>query len=343
MSPFLPFGNYGLPTPPGQAIVTNPTATQPISLSMPPVRLRPRPIFHPRTRSRTSTTIGPWRPTVYCRPQSNNACGRKKKSATDCSNGTRQRKKSGAWSIRPRSSGKRKECLSYRDCNQPCRGSWAADQRKLRHRPKPTNKKCRLQQKPFTAELLRHQDFSVEEAFAQFSVLQGVKSRLKQFGYDFFDAHAGGFTSLQDVPVGPDYVIGPQDSFAVHIWNVPDQNFNRSYIAPVERDGMVVIPQIGAIPVGGQTFSQAERTIRAGSSSMLKRFEFHVSMARIRTMKVYVVGEVVRPGAYELSALATASNAIYAACGPIAVRVLASSQGHAGRKDRSGTWISMIF
>jgi protein involved in polysaccharide export with SLBB domain len=176
--------------------------------------------------------------------------------------------------------------------------------------------KMQLQQKPFTAELLRHQDFSVEEAFAQFSVLQGVKSRLKQFGYDFFDAHAGGFTSLQDVPVGPDYVIGPQDSLAVHIWNVPDQNFNRSYIAPVERDGMVVIPQIGAIPVGGQTFSQAERTIHARLSMVLKRFELHVSMARIRTMKVYVVGEVARPGAYELSALATASNAIYAACGP---------------------------
>jgi protein involved in polysaccharide export with SLBB domain len=176
--------------------------------------------------------------------------------------------------------------------------------------------KMQLEQKPFMAEQLRHQDFSVEEAFAQFSVLQGVKSRLKQFGYDFFDAQAGGFTSLQDVPVGPDYVIGPQDSLAVHIWNVPDQNFNRSYIAPVERDGMVVIPQVGAIPVGGQTFSQAERTIHARLSMLLKRFELHVSMARIRTMKVYVVGEVARPGAYELSALATASNAIYAACGP---------------------------
>ena len=125
-----------------------------------------------------------------------------------------------------------------------------------------------------------------------------------------------GFAPVQDVPVGPDYVIGPQDSLAVHIWNVPDQNFNRSYIAPVERDGMFVIPQIGAIPVGGQTFTQAERAIRARLSVMLKRFELHVSMARIRTMKIYVVGEVVRPGAYELSALATASNAIYAACGP---------------------------
>jgi protein involved in polysaccharide export with SLBB domain len=173
-----------------------------------------------------------------------------------------------------------------------------------------------LEKKPFTGELLRQQDFSVEEAFAQFSILQGVKSRLKQFGYEFFDANASTFSAVQDVPVGPDYVIGPQDSLGVHIWNVPDQNFNRSYIAPVERDGMLVLPQVGAIPVGGQTFAQAEKTIRNRLSTLLKRFELHVSMARIRTMKVYVVGEVIRPGAYELSALATASNALYAACGP---------------------------
>ncbi|MCK6493959.1 MAG: SLBB domain-containing protein [Nitrospira sp.] len=172
------------------------------------------------------------------------------------------------------------------------------------------------EKKAFTAELLRQQDFSVEEAFAEFSVLHGVKSRLRQFGYDFFDAQANTFSPVQDIPVGPDFVVGPQDSLAVHIWNVPDPNFNRSFIVPVERDGMIVIPQVGAIPVGGQTFSQAERTIRARLGNLLKRFELHVSMARIRTIKVFVVGEVIRPGAYEMSALATTSNALYAACGP---------------------------
>ena len=159
-------------------------------------------------------------------------------------------------------------------------------------------------------------DFSIEEAFSQFSILQGVKARLKQFGYDFFDVQASGFAQVLDVPVGPDYVIGPQDSLSVHVWNVPDQNLNRSYIVPVERDGMVVIPQVGAIPVGGLTFSQAERAIHTRLSALLKRFDVHVSMARLRTMKVYVVGEVIRPGSYELSSLATVSNAVYAACGP---------------------------
>lgn len=159
-------------------------------------------------------------------------------------------------------------------------------------------------------------DFSIEEAFAQFSVLQGVKARLKQFGYDFFDTQASSFAPVLDVPVGPDYVIGPQDTLSIHIWNVPDQNLNRSYIVPVERDGMVVIPQVGAIPVGGLTFSQAERVIHSRLNSLLKRFDVHVAMARLRTIKIYVVGEVNRPGAYELSALATVSNAVYAACGP---------------------------
>lgn len=166
------------------------------------------------------------------------------------------------------------------------------------------------------AQDITAKDFTVEEAFSQFSVLHGVKARLQQFGYDFFDTQATSFAPVLDAPVGPDYVIGPLDSLSIHIWNVPDQSLNRSYIVPVERDGMIVIPQIGAIPVGGLTFSQAERAITNRLGAHLKRFEVHIAMARLRTIKVFVVGEVVRPGAYEISSLATISNALYAACGP---------------------------
>ena len=56
---------------------------------------------------------------------------------------------------------------------------------------------------------LTSKDYSVEEAFAQFSVLQNVKSRLQQFGYDFFDTQATSFAPVLDAPVGPDYVLGP--------------------------------------------------------------------------------------------------------------------------------------
>ena len=157
---------------------------------------------------------------------------------------------------------------------------------------------------------------SIEEGFARFFILQGVTGQLKQFGYSFFDVQFSGFPPVMDTPVGPDYILGPDDTLSLHVWNVPDSNFNRSYITPVERDGTIFIPQVGSIPVAGTSFSQVTRLIHSRLSGLLKRFEMHVSMARLRTIKVYVVGEVVRPGAYELSSLATASHALYGACGP---------------------------
>ncbi len=314
MSPFLPFGNYGLPAPPGQAIVTNPTATQPIVPQHAPCPMPTAPDLSPENTVPNLNDYWPMAANSLL-PTSVEQRMRQEEEERDRQlERVQAEKEKRGLELQSQVEREKKGVSQLQGLQSAMQGAVGGMQGQAQNQL--NQQKLQVEQKPFTAELLRHQDFSVEEAFAQFSVLQGVKSRLKQFGYDFFDAHAGGFTSLQDVPVGPDYVIGPQDSLAVHIWNVPDQNFNRSYIAPVERDGMVVIPQVGAIPVGGQTFSQAERTIHARLSMLLKRFELHVSMARIRTMKVYVVGEVARPGAYELSALATASNAIYAACGP---------------------------
>jgi protein involved in polysaccharide export with SLBB domain len=316
MSPFLPFGNYGLPTPPGQAILTNPTATQPITPQHAPCPAPTAPDLSPENTVPNLNDYWPMAPNSLLPASVEQRMRQEEEERDRLLERDQAEKEKRSLEHQAQVEREKKGVSQLPGLQSAMQGVMGSGPAQAQAQAQANQQKMQLQQKPFTAELLRHQDFSVEEAFAQFSVLQGVKSRLKQFGYDFFDAHAGGFTSLQDVPVGPDYVIGPQDSLAVHIWNVPDQNFNRSYIAPVERDGMVVIPQIGAIPVGGQTFSQAERTIHARLSQLLKRFELHVSMARIRTMKVYVVGEVARPGAYELSALATASNAIYAACGP---------------------------
>ena len=306
---------YGLQSLPGQPIVTNPNALQPLTPTQTPCPLRPPSDLTPESTIPNLNDYWPLEPRTLL-PGSVEQRLRQEQEELDRKQETiRVEKERRELEYRAQLE-REKQTLARRpgmigSTTPPIvlgQQTVTPDQRT----PAPREP----EKKPFTGELLRQQDFNVEEAFAQFSILQGVQSRLKQFGYEFFDAHASTFSAVQDVPVGPDYVVGPQDSLGVHIWNVPDQNFNRSYIAPVERDGMLVLPQVGAIPVGGQTFSQVEKTIRARLSGLLKRFELHVSMARIRTMKVYVVGEVVRPGAYELSALATASNALYAACGP---------------------------
>ncbi|MBX3236611.1 MAG: SLBB domain-containing protein [Nitrospiraceae bacterium] len=323
VAPSIPFGAgalglYGLQGSPGQPIVTNPTALQPLTPTQTPCPTRPTADLSPESTIPNLNDYWPLEPRSLL-PGSVEQRLRQEQEELDRKQETLRVQKERRELEYQAQVEREKQTLARRPGQAGIPGALvpmlpgqqvpSADQRA------PLTVQD-AEKKPFTGELLRAQDFSIEEAFAQFSILQGVKSRLKQFGYEFFDANANTFSPVQDVPVGPDYVIGPQDSLGVHIWNVPDQSFNRSYIAPVERDGMLVLPQVGAIPVGGQTFVEAEKTIRARLSTLLKRFELHVSMARIRTMKVFVVGEVVRPGAYELSALATASNALYAACGP---------------------------
>jgi len=157
---------------------------------------------------------------------------------------------------------------------------------------------------------------SIEESFSKFFLLQGMTNQLRQFGYNYFDQSFSGFPLVMDMPVGPDYVLGPEDTLTIHIWNVPDASLNRSYISTVERDGTIFIPQIGSIPVAGSTFAQVHQIIHARLSGLLKKFDLHISMGRLRSIKVFVVGEVARPGAYELSSLATTSHALYAGCGP---------------------------
>ncbi len=321
VAPMIPFGSgalglYGLQNVPGQPIITNPTALQPLTPAQPPCPVRPSSDLTPESTIPNLNDYWPIEPRSLL-PGSVEQRLRQEQEELDRKQETLRVQKERRELEYQAQVEREKEILARRPGGIV--GAGGTLPTLPGQIPQPDQRAFGRQEpekKPFTGELLRAQDFSIEEAFAQFSILQGVKSRLKQFGYEFFDANVSTFSPVQDVPVGPDYVIGPQDSLAVHIWNVPDQNFNRSYIAPVERDGMLVIPQVGAIPVGGQTFSEAERTIKARLSTLLKRFELHVSMARIRTMKVYVVGEVNRPGAYELSALATASNALYAACGP---------------------------
>jgi protein involved in polysaccharide export with SLBB domain len=157
---------------------------------------------------------------------------------------------------------------------------------------------------------------SIEESFGRLLVLQGQTGELKQFGYSFFDTPFSGLTNASDAAPGPDYLLGPDDTLSIQIWNVPDATLGRSFVVTIERDGSVYLPQVGTIVLGGLTLLNGQKLVEGRLRKILKRFDMHMSVARIRTMKVFVVGEVVRPGAYEVTSLATASYGLFAACGP---------------------------
>jgi protein involved in polysaccharide export with SLBB domain len=133
---------------------------------------------------------------------------------------------------------------------------------------------------------------------------------LQQFGYDLFSSRVSSFAPTGNVPVGDDYIIGPDDELNIYNWG----RVNQTIKLKVDRDGAVMVQDIGPIQVGGLTFGQAKKLIE-GRMSQITGVEVGVTMGQIRTIQVFVIGKVTQPGLYTVSALSHVSNALDAAGG----------------------------
>jgi protein involved in polysaccharide export with SLBB domain len=137
--------------------------------------------------------------------------------------------------------------------------------------------------------------------------------RLERFGAGVFEHGTGNADQLpMDVPVGPDYVIGPGDGLNVDLWGSVSQRLQRV----VDREGRLSLPEVGTVLVSGKTLGQVQQTLQKQLRNEFRDVETDVSLARLRTVRVYVVGDVANPGAYDVSSLSTPLNALYAAGGP---------------------------
>ena len=120
------------------------------------------------------------------------------------------------------------------------------------------------------------------------------------------------FVPQQNVPVGPDYVIGPGDEVRVNVWGGIEGVFS----AVVDRDGNISVPKVGTFAVAGLSFAELKEVVRKEISKSFSNFELNVSMGQLRTMTVYIIGNANRPGAYSISALSTLINALFVSGGP---------------------------
>lgn len=143
---------------------------------------------------------------------------------------------------------------------------------------------------------------------------QSVK--VKRFGSEVFLSRGlAGKEMPIDLPVGPDYILGAGDSITISMWGGVTQSFTRV----VDREGKVVLPEAGPIVVSGLTLERTQGLIQGMLSRQFHDAKVAVSIAKLRTVRVYVVGDVQRPGAYDISSLSTPLNALYAAGGPTSV------------------------
>lgn len=117
-----------------------------------------------------------------------------------------------------------------------------------------------------------------------------------------------------DLPVGPDYVLGPGDTLSVEMWGSVSQQL-RLVVTPA---GQVALPEAGTVLVAGKTLADASQLIQTTLSHQFKDVKIDVSLSRLRTVRVYVVGDVQNPGPYDISSLSTPLNALIVAGGPTA-------------------------
>jgi polysaccharide biosynthesis/export protein len=114
-----------------------------------------------------------------------------------------------------------------------------------------------------------------------------------------------------DLPVGPDYIVGPGDSLAIDLWG----GVSAKLVRVVDREGRVTLPEAGPLLVSGRSLGEVQMAIQKAVGTEFRETSADVSVYRLRTIRVYVVGEVEEPGAYDISSLSTAINALVAAGG----------------------------
>jgi protein involved in polysaccharide export with SLBB domain len=136
---------------------------------------------------------------------------------------------------------------------------------------------------------------------------------LIRFGDDVFRNGTGNFDQLpMDLPVGPDYVLGPGDSVSINLWGGVSQRLRRV----VDGEGRIALPEAGFIQVSGRNLGDVQRLVQSSLRNEFRDVQADVSLARLRTIRIYVVGDVERAGAYDISSLSTPLNAVFMAGGP---------------------------
>lgn len=141
---------------------------------------------------------------------------------------------------------------------------------------------------------------------------QAELDTLRVFGYDMFTGESADFAPPKIATLPPDYTVGPGDNLIVTVWGRVDMELDLT----VDREGKVFIPKVGEIICWNVTLPDLEKRFVEKMSTAYSGFELSVTLGKIRTIKVYVYGEVKRPGGYTLSSLSTLFNALYAAKGP---------------------------
>ncbi|WP_172656533.1 SLBB domain-containing protein [Catenovulum maritimum] len=141
---------------------------------------------------------------------------------------------------------------------------------------------------------------------------EGKKARvLKPFGYELFAGSPSTFAPATDVPVPSEYVLGPGDTVKVQLFGKEYKNYELA----VDRNGTITMPETGPMQVVGMSFSEFKSFINEQIDQKVIGAKANVTMGELRSIRIFILGEAYKPGAYTVSSLSSITHALFVSGG----------------------------
>lgn len=131
------------------------------------------------------------------------------------------------------------------------------------------------------------------------------------YGFNLFRSSPTTFSLASDVPVPPSYTLGPGDKIRIEYYG----NENLTKEGFITRTGTLHLPLLGPVTLAGLTFSEAEAFITKKVTAELIGTNIFMTLSKLRSISIYVLGAAYKPGTYTISALSTLTNALFATGG----------------------------
>ena len=149
-------------------------------------------------------------------------------------------------------------------------------------------------------------------------LIQNFKSDNTIFGSELFSSNSSVFEPNIHIPAPSGYILGPDDEIILSVYGYSE----KKYILTVDEQGEIYIPNVGPILVSGLTLEQAGDRIKSKLASSIYRAinsgqtKVQISLGKIRSIRVTIIGQARKPGTYTVSSLTTLFNALYFCGGP---------------------------
>jgi len=175
----------------------------------------------------------------------------------------------------------------------------------------PSKSKSEKRNDDVTEETIRTYDSSS-------TPMQGNNRELSVFGSEYFQKNSMLFEPNIRIATPGSYILGPDDKIILNVFGVSEKKYNLK----VNEEGEIYITNVGPIYVNGLSIEQATQKIKIKLASTIYRAittgqtQINISLGKIRSIRVTVIGQALKPGTYTVSSLTTLYNLLYLCGGP---------------------------